>query len=225
MGISYNSNIVTDGLVLCLDAANPRSYPGSGTTWTDLSGNGYNGTLQGDTSYVSSNNGGLYLDGTGDYITLGTKNFITNDFSLSMWIKPTHSTKELYLFSFGYSSTGSALFWVGQNTRVLRAGFYNGSDLNYGETTGTISNNIFYYVTWNREGTTNTLYINGQPDGTFSRSDSIASVIYDIGWATTRNKSTAYHQGDIYTTSIYNRSLSADEISQNFNATRHRFGV
>ena len=51
MGISYNPRTITDGLVLCLDAGNPKSYPGSGNTWSDLSGNGYNFTLTGTYSY------------------------------------------------------------------------------------------------------------------------------------------------------------------------------
>jgi hypothetical protein len=58
MGIAYNPRTITDGLVLCLDAANPKSYPGSGTTWTDLSGNGNNGTLVNGVGYSGDNLGG-----------------------------------------------------------------------------------------------------------------------------------------------------------------------
>ena len=63
MGTSYNPHIVSDGLVLCLDAANPRSYPGSGTSWYDLSGNGNNGTLVNGVGYSSDNAGSLVFDG------------------------------------------------------------------------------------------------------------------------------------------------------------------
>ena len=62
MALAHSPKIVTDGLVLCLDAANPKSYPGSGTTWTDLSGNGNNGTLVNGASYNSVNNGVFVLD-------------------------------------------------------------------------------------------------------------------------------------------------------------------
>ena len=68
--------IVTDGLVLCLDAANPKSYPGSGTTWTDLSGNGNNGTLVNGVGYNSDNGGSLSFDGVNDYV------------SKSSWVNP-----------------------------------------------------------------------------------------------------------------------------------------
>ena len=69
MGIAYNPRTITDGLVLCLDAGNSKSYPGSGTTWTDLSGNGNNGSLLNGTGYSSDNLGVLVLDGVNDYIT------------------------------------------------------------------------------------------------------------------------------------------------------------
>ena len=71
MGLSHSPNIVTDGLVLCLDAANRRSYPGSGNSWLDLSGNGNNGTFGSGTAaptFSSGNGGSLVFDGSNDYV-------------------------------------------------------------------------------------------------------------------------------------------------------------
>jgi hypothetical protein len=68
MGIAYNPRTITDGLVLCLDAANSKSYPGSGTTWTDLSGLGNTGTLTNGPTYSSANGGSLVFDGVNDYV-------------------------------------------------------------------------------------------------------------------------------------------------------------
>ena len=68
MSIAGGPDIVENGLVLHLDAADSNSYPGSGTVWTDLSGNGYNGTLTNGPTFSSSNRGGIVLDGTNDYI-------------------------------------------------------------------------------------------------------------------------------------------------------------
>jgi len=87
MGTSYNANIVTDSLVLCLDAANPRSYPGSGTTWYDLSGNGHNGTLVNGVGFNSGERGSMIFDGTNDYIDYG--NFLDDptDFTVVAWQK------------------------------------------------------------------------------------------------------------------------------------------
>ena len=83
MSLAHSPRIITDGLVLCLDAGNTKSYPGSGTTWTDLSGQGNNGTLVNGVGYNGSN-GGVYLESTGkehdsehrgitEYMSIGNK--------------------------------------------------------------------------------------------------------------------------------------------------------
>jgi hypothetical protein len=69
MGLAHSPSIITQNLVLCLDAANPKSYPTTGTTWTDLSGNGNNGTLVNGVGYNTANGGALVFDGADDYIT------------------------------------------------------------------------------------------------------------------------------------------------------------
>jgi len=69
MGITYNTSIVRNGLVLHLDAANRKSYPGTGTTWTDLSGLNNNGTLTNGVSYQSVNQGAFNFDGIDDFVT------------------------------------------------------------------------------------------------------------------------------------------------------------
>ena len=68
MGLSHSPRIVTNGLVLCVDAANPRSYPGAGTAWTDLSKQGNNGTLTNGPTFDSANGGSILLDGSDDYV-------------------------------------------------------------------------------------------------------------------------------------------------------------
>ena len=69
MGLAHSPSIVTDGLVLCLDAANTKSYPGSGTTWTDISGKGYDGTLTNGPTFSSNYGGNIVLDGSNDFVT------------------------------------------------------------------------------------------------------------------------------------------------------------
>ena len=71
MALSHSPLIVTDGLVLCLDAANKKSYSGSGTTWTDRSGNGNNGTLVNGPTFDSGNGGSIDFDGVDDNVNLG----------------------------------------------------------------------------------------------------------------------------------------------------------
>ena len=79
MGVAYNTSIVTDGLVLCLDAANAKSYPGTGTTWYDISGNNNNATLYG--SPVVSN-GVFQFNGTTQYATVGSVNFASTNYTI-----------------------------------------------------------------------------------------------------------------------------------------------
>ena len=77
--------IVTDGLVLHLDAGDPRSFDGNSTTWRDLSGNGNHGTLMNGVGYTNSNKGGMVFDGVNDYCDCGTSPFlnITTKISIS----------------------------------------------------------------------------------------------------------------------------------------------
>jgi hypothetical protein len=226
MAVGYNPKIVTNGLVLALDAANIRSYPGSGTTWTDLSGNGNNGTLTNGPTYNSDNKGSIVFDGVDDYVTLGTKSIITTDFCVDMWCRVTTATKEVYFFSFGYVDSTSALLYRNEGSPYDLNVIYRVSNTNTSYLSNfPINQNTFYNICWNRNGSTNTLYVNGISIYSFSNSTNLTSCIYDIGSATTRNKSTAYYQGNIYTTKLYNRALTAAEISQNFNATRSRYGI
>jgi hypothetical protein len=226
MGLSHSPSTITQNLVLCLDAANPKSYPGSGTTWTDLSGNGNNGTLVNGVGYSGDNLGSLVFDGVNDYVTLGTKDIITTDFSVNMWVKVTAATKEVYFFSFGYVDSNSALLYRNEGAPYNLNIIYRNSGVNTTHSSSFVINqNVTYNITWTRSGSNNILYINGVNIHTFSNSTTLTSCIYDIGWATTRNKTTAYYQGNIYTTSLYNRALTASEIQQNFNALRSRFSI
>ena len=98
MGVTYNPKIVTDGLVLALDAANVKSYPGSGTTWTDMSGNGNNVTLTNGPTFSSDNGGSIVFDGVNDTATLSNPSTLSN-YTLSLWINIISYSGERQLFS------------------------------------------------------------------------------------------------------------------------------
>jgi uncharacterized delta-60 repeat protein len=115
LAIHYNSKISTDGLVLCLDAANSKSYPGSGTTWTDLSGNGNNGTLTNGPTYNSSNLGSLSFDGIDDYSTLTSNYTLSAGWTLSFWGNPI----------FDSTVSTNTVFYSASNPRTFS--FYNSS--------------------------------------------------------------------------------------------------
>ena len=227
----YGGSIVTSGLTLAVDAGNLVSFQnGSGSTFS-LVGS-YTGTLTNGVSYTTGNGGGWSFDGTNDYITLGTQNFISSDFTLNIWFNTsTNSVKEHYLFSFGYNNTNSLVIAI--DTQVVSgfasmSAYYNVGGVVTGRviTSSNFSNTSLIHFCFTRNSGINTCYINGVPQTSriFTESVSFGSFVYDIGWATQRNKSTAYFQGNIYTTYIYNRALSAAEVAQNFNAQKRRFG-
>lgn len=91
MGLTHSPRIVTDGLVLCLDAANSRSYPGTDTVWTNLAGIN-NGTLTNGPTFDAANAGGIVLDSSNDYIDLGTPselNQVQVPITIILWAKLT----------------------------------------------------------------------------------------------------------------------------------------
>ena len=222
--LAHSPKIVTDGLVLCLDAGNTKSYPGSGTTWTDLSGNGNNGTLVNGVGYNSANGGSLSFDGTNDYITVSNVQPNTNNFTISVWIYKNNNTSNDYVWDFG--ANGGTL---SAGTDISGYGFryYNGT-LGAGSnmyTQGTIPNiNEWYEVTITRNSGTSTMYVNGQSI-TSSSGDThnISSTTLYIG---RYGGGTGYeHDGRMSNFKIYNKALTASEIQQNFNALRGRFSI
>ena len=217
---NYTGGIVTDGLVLHLDAAKRDSYPGSGTTIYDISQSRITGSLMNGASFSgTSKDASIELDGTNDYIDFGNQSLIEDDFCISIWIK-RDSGKEHYYFTTGYNSAGSILL------------FSDGNWLNSAATDGRFSSypagNIgeIFNMTVTRTNGVAKAYDNGTLVSTLNYSGSIAqNTRYILGWAIPRNKSTAYHEGSFYQMQMYNRGLSADEISQNFNALRGRYGI
>lgn len=234
MSTSYNSKIVTNGLVMCLDAANVKSYSGTGTTWTDVSANGNNGTLVNSPTYSSTNNGSLVFNGTTNYVEAGS--IQPQQLTLSSWFKATgaSNTNDAYggvLIINSPQLTGTVVqyslnySWLNQNCSVTLQ-FNNIRSVS--PTNSVLQNTINNAVT-TYDGSTLNLYLNGVLSTTLSLSVTLVypttgNMNVQIGrWGYTgflRN-----FAGNIYNTSIYNRALSATEVTQNFNATRGRYGI
>jgi hypothetical protein len=222
MGIAYNPSVATDGLVLALDAGNSKSYPGSGTTWTDLSGRGNNGTLTNGPTYSSSNNGVLVFDGVDDYVTNASTDLsiVNNLFSdsngswtVSAWFKfPVSPTQvrdnninggncsySIVGRSGGIATGASFAIFVGGTTTSF------GSFSNYcaviirGAITAvspsTVNTNTWnnVVITWNR--TNNFSYFNGfGPNAVTTGTASAQTYNLDIGnTASLNTPSTGYH--------------------------------
>ena len=222
--------IVTNGLVLNLDAANTKSYVSGSTNWFSLGNPSLSGSLVNGPTFDRNNGGGIMFDGVNDYCTLGTKNLIQNDFTISIWFKLNSSgDKEHFIFSNNYHTTPALLITadVEGSARELTAYYASGSILSYTISATTNIPASINNITLVRNGSTNIPYLNGieQTSRIFTNSTVLGSSLYELGYATIRNKTTAYLQGNIYQTSIYNRALSQQEITQNYNALKSRFGL
>ena len=221
MGVSYNTKTVTNGLVLSLDAANLKSYPGSGNTWTDLSGRGNNGTLENSPSYSSSNKGNLSFNGTTQRVVCGNaSNLQITVGTISAWFNADNGNagyngiiaKQSAWGLFVASNVLVAYDW-GNNTERSTGITVGNSSWNYAamtftETVGTPSNNAI-------------VYLNGRPVLTATIKHQNQNIQVMVGEANAGQ----YFGGNIAQTSIYNRVLSASEIIQNFNAIRGRYGI
>jgi|DEB0MinimDraft_10_1074344.scaffolds.fasta_scaffold129485_1 hypothetical protein len=227
MGINYNPRTVTDGLVLALDAGNAKSYPGSGTTWTDLSGNGNNGSLENGLTYSSLNGGSLNFDGTNQYVDLGTSTDfnLPGDFSLDAWIQ-LDTTKDNVIFNIGDHAGSSGIVFYAFNNSNNALSVVTNSAVAF--SSGTVPLTTWTHTALVRSGSTNTLYINGTSIGTFTNSATFSGsgnaylgVNYLNG-----TFGTGYFDGKISSARLYKgKALTAAEIQQNFNALRGRFGI
>jgi hypothetical protein len=221
MGISYNPSIVSSGLVLALDASNPKSYPGSGTTWTDLSGNGNNGTLTNGPTYSSANGGSIVFDGSNDCIVVNSNASILSStaYTKIAWFNTNNLSPYNNIISGGNS--GQHAFWLAGGNK-LQAG-HNGT-WNTVISTTTISTNTWYCgaVTFSTTSGWN-LYLNGALENTNASTTTFTGngEILISAFGTGGN----VFSGNISNAQVYNRVLSAAEISQNFNALRSRYGI
>jgi len=214
MGISSGPSGVSDGLVFQLDAANLRSYSGSGNTANGLV-SGIGGTLVNGVGFSSINGGSFIFDGTNDYIELGTSIQNYSVFTTSFWIN----------FNFFDASHRSPLgddsgqfsyhilFWSGS--------IYLGFPASYiGITHNNISINTWYnFVVTKNSSHSVSFYQNSLLLGTdFVEAGKLASI-NKIG------RGYVYDNAKISNVSFYNRVLSATEIQQNFNAMRGRYNL
>jgi hypothetical protein len=220
---------VINGLVLALDAANTRSYPGSGTTWTDLSGRGNNGTLINGPTYNSANGGSIVFDGTDDYVTLSSSQIApgTGAFTWNFWAKSTR-TQQDYSILFSGNGSNSDYGVIGLDKRVGNGLAYYANGFRIQDADITFFGNWIYVSFIGNGGSTGSrtlrLYKNGVQAG--------STYTFDYNFTSTTPYIGANHSslsecmgGNISSVSYYNRALSAAEIQQNFNALRGRFGI
>jgi len=230
MGSQYSPRIITDGLVLCLDAANNKSYPGSGTVWTDLSNSGNNGTLVNGPTFSSANGGGIVFDNVDDYVNCGNNssvNFI-NNFTLGIWFNAQSYGENGFGRLFDKSSGTSNGFAL----LVDNINQPNGLQFNINNNIGvlfspanSISLNRYFYVTLVVRSNQAFMYRNGDlinSSATFSSPINTSSVNLLIG---NRLATDRTFNGVIGVVQAYSKALTPEEILQNYNATKGRFGL
>jgi hypothetical protein len=224
MSHNHGGKIVRDGLVLCLDAGNVKSYPESGTSCKDLTGNGYNGALNGGTTFSTSNGGEFVFDGTDDYISVASMyNFATtNQLTAIVWAKSTPSTWNDY----GFLLSKRDQFIIHPNISSKDVCCYVNTTTGGWQATCFTPSNIQVYnqycMTYN--GGPLFTYLNGVYAGNITANSTLTSDSgeLDIGKDDGLGR---YFNGRIGLVQIYNRALSASEILQNYNTTRKRFGL
>jgi hypothetical protein len=215
--------IVTTNLSMFLDAGNSSSYSGSGTTWTDLSGNSRNGTLTNGPTYSSADGGSIVFDGTDDFVQCSGSLTVTAATFVS-WIRRNgnQGTYDGILFSRGSSVTGMNF----QSSNQL--GYHWNNAVNtYGWQSGlTLPDLTWCMVAVSVTSTAATAYL-CQASGITSATNTVShgsSVLDDIKLAQD-DAGGRFFNGNIATAMIYNRALSADEILQNYRALAWRFGL
>lgn len=229
MSLGHGASIVRDSLILHLDAANTKSYSGSGTRWSNLSGNNNNGTLTNGVSYSNENMGTLVLDGVNDYISLPHVS-ITDKLTVSGFVS-INSNRSWQTIIGNWNSTGpgdSWLFLSSEGSASARPAIYVRNPSNSGGTflASNISLNLntYYYLTGVFDSGKLQLYINANLIGEIPNVG-FTSVFQNTQELWIGRFSNFYSTGSIAQASVYNTALSEIEIQQNFEATRGRYRI
>jgi len=221
MGLAHNPSIVRDGLVLYIDPANTKSYIGSGTDVTDISSGALTGTLDG-VGFNAANNGTFVFDGLDDEALIDTPGDL-NIFTVEAWAYPTGYSGSSCIVSDSYPGTTSTVNYCILSNGVWRGGLFQAGW--YYSPTMTQALDEWQHVVYTYDGTNQTIYKNGVSGGsttTYSGSPINSTVGIKLG---RRWDLTDFHEGNLGSVKIYNRALLADEITQNFEATRGRYGI
>lgn len=222
-----NKRIVTGGLVLHLDAGNSLSYPGSGTTWFDLSGNGNNGTLTNGPTFDAANGGSVVFDGVNDYVICSSSiTYPSNNLTAEVWAY-TDVTEDSITFSHynAQQNRGWLLFFKSDGT-VAVDGRESSTYRSVPSTGFTYTPGAWVHMVFTQQLGTWSIYANGifRNSANFNNVNLSNSLRPTVG-AASGNQTISLLDGGVAIARIYNRALTAAEINQNFQATRGRFGI
>ena len=236
MAFRYSPKIVTDGLIFAVDAANKKSYPGSGTTITDIGGRENTGTLTNGPTFASGDGGSIAFDDTNDYITFGntsTLNFEWNDpHSIEVWLKRSNSGSS-YIVGKNESSgnyRGTEFTFSGADAvQYLLRNTNSASNRIFSRTTYTYNDGLWHQFVVTYDGSGNAsgigIYADTVSDVNAIDNGNITGGITSTAKAVigARNGSANYFGGNIASVKYYNKVLSASEITQNYEAQKSRY--
>lgn len=229
MSNNYGPKIVTDGLVLCLDASNFKSYSGSGVAWNDLSGNENDGTLVNGVGYDSNNGGSLSFDGVDDYVSVADNSLLnqTTNLSISCWI------------NFNVDSINNRIIFCGKGTGVNDAttqywleklsdntiNFYCSitSFGRYLNSNFIVTNNLWYNIVATYDGSVMRIYVNGLLRNSLNIAGSVTITDTILGIGRLGTLPFLYSNVLISNFYFYSRALTNVEIQQNYNALKGRY--
>lgn len=221
--VSYYGGIVRDGLVLDLDAAKRDSYPGTVTAWNDISGFQNNGTLVNGPTFNSENGGSIVLDGANDFIN---GSILTNllkgntTFTLTIWIYPTNLSST-YMTLIDTPSPRQLSLWMGTNGSGQYYGL-GGVSTSY-NTNFNWENNKWQMVTMIANPSSGQIVKNNyQVSETISNGGSFTQ---QLTFGNNPSGGGVNMQGRYGIIQFYNRALVSQEVTQNYNATKGRFGL
>ena len=214
MGIKAGPKIVKDGLVLFLDAAVSRSYAGSGLTVYNLSG-GIGGTLYNGVGFTTINNGG-FLFSSNKYIFIASNIDTNNDFTLSFWNRRT----SINIINTIFTGTSNSYLQIRYDTnnlvQLVKSSIVNvGSFSGYTSTAGV---DVYLSIRLTKSSNTYDLFVNGSYISSIVSAQTYQTLNTIIGGVNTES-----FTGNIYSATYYNRVLTAQEILQNYNATKGRY--
>lgn len=223
-------DIVTDGLSVSFDAANIKSYPGSGTTWYDKSGNNYNGSLVNGPTFNPEFGGYINLDGSNDYIDVASWDNSGTVQTIEMWARWRSGIGDMFIGFTTYDiwTSGGNLGFNTGNSDVYGISSTQVSNLNL---VGTSQSNWHHYIfEFTTQVQNNKIFINGvqqelsqQLSTTNLTSTRSFPTTFEIGsW---NNSNGYYFTGDVATFRLYKKSFTAKDALQNYNATKSRFNL
>ena len=224
MGTFTGPDIVTDGLIFAVDAGSTRSYPGSGTTATDLAGTNTVALVNG-VSYNPNQGGKWGFDGIDDQIVLNSGTAIVlNDFTITQWIQFPATTARMSIGGGQHTTSpvqeyrGYIWYRSAQNQIIVNVNNETGATFTVAES---VYCNKWSQITATRSGGTYKLYVDGvQVHITITGASTNDFSIRTIGWSYSNSYAFA---GSISNTLIYNTALTAAQVTQNYNAQKSRF--